>query len=414
MTTPEQTVEKPHEAPGAVRVLVLSTVSFTLMFAVWLMFGVLSVPIQKEFGLTDAQVAWILAVAILNGSIWRLFLGVLADRIGGKVVTVAMLALTAIPAFLIAHVSLTYGLLLVFAFLVGFAGNLVQRRHRLERGLVLPAQPGLRPRRLRGRQRRRLAHQVHRPGHHHGDRGLGVPRRPDPRRLALHPRAVRLPAGRHGRPRLLRRAAARPQARQRPPARRDVPPAEVHPGVALQPLLRGRLRRVRGAGVGAAQVLRRRLRPGAAAGRAAHRAVHLPGLAAAAPGRLDLRPDRRPPAHVLHVRPDAGRTCSSCRLRSATSSCRPRPEPRTSCRTPWAWAGSPSWSSWSASPWASARPPSTSTSPSTSRDDVGAVGGLVGMLGALGGFFLPPALRGYPRLDRAASGRPSWCSSCSP
>ena len=53
----------------------LSTISFTLMFAVWLMFGVLSVPIQKEFGLTDAQVAWILAVAILNGSIWRLLLG---------------------------------------------------------------------------------------------------------------------------------------------------------------------------------------------------------------------------------------------------------------------------------------------------------------------------------------------------
>jgi NNP family nitrate/nitrite transporter-like MFS transporter len=124
MSTPKQAAETPHEAPGAVRVLVLSTVSFTLMFAVWLMFGVLSVPIQEEFGLTDSQVAWILAVAILNGSIWRLFLGVLADRVGGKLVTVAMLALTAIPAFLIAHVSLTYGLLLFFAFLIGFAGNL--------------------------------------------------------------------------------------------------------------------------------------------------------------------------------------------------------------------------------------------------------------------------------------------------
>ena len=43
-----------------------------LMFAVWLMFGILGVPIQKEFGLTDPQLAWLSAVAVLNGSLWRL------------------------------------------------------------------------------------------------------------------------------------------------------------------------------------------------------------------------------------------------------------------------------------------------------------------------------------------------------
>jgi NNP family nitrate/nitrite transporter-like MFS transporter len=113
-----------HEAPGAIRVLVLSTLSFTLMFGVWLMFGVLGIPIQTEFGLSDSQLAWIAAVAILNGSIWRLFLGVLTDRIGGRVITIAMLMLTAIPTFLVAYLDLTYGLLLLLAFLIGFAGNL--------------------------------------------------------------------------------------------------------------------------------------------------------------------------------------------------------------------------------------------------------------------------------------------------
>jgi len=34
-------------------ILTLSTVGFTLMFAVWLMFGVLGIPIRKEFGLSD-------------------------------------------------------------------------------------------------------------------------------------------------------------------------------------------------------------------------------------------------------------------------------------------------------------------------------------------------------------------------
>ncbi len=111
-------------AKGSTRVLSLSTFAFTLMFAVWLMFGVLGIPIQKEFGLSDSQLAWLSSVAILNGSIWRLFLGVLTDRIGGKRVTVVMLLVTSIPAYLLAHMTLNYHWLLILAFLVGFAGNL--------------------------------------------------------------------------------------------------------------------------------------------------------------------------------------------------------------------------------------------------------------------------------------------------
>lgn len=112
------------EKSGSTRVLSLSTFAFTLMFAVWLMFGVLGIPIQKEFGLSDSQLAWLSSVAILNGSMWRLLLGVLTDRIGGKRVTVVMLLITSIPAYLLAHMTLNYHWLLVLAFLVGFAGNL--------------------------------------------------------------------------------------------------------------------------------------------------------------------------------------------------------------------------------------------------------------------------------------------------
>ncbi|WP_168582540.1 MFS transporter [Gephyromycinifex aptenodytis] len=112
-----------QEAPGAYRVMWISTISFTVMFAVWLMFGILGIPIQKELGLTDPELAWISAVAVLNGSLWRLPAGMLADRIGGRKMTIAMLAITAVPAYLVAHTR-SYGMLLLLAFLVGFAGNL--------------------------------------------------------------------------------------------------------------------------------------------------------------------------------------------------------------------------------------------------------------------------------------------------
>ncbi|MDO5502553.1 MAG: nitrate/nitrite transporter [Actinomycetia bacterium] len=108
---------------GANRVLWMSTFAFTLMFAVWLMFGVLGVPIQQELGLSDPELAWISAVAVLNGSMWRLPAGMLTDRIGGRIVTISMLLLTAIPCFFLTQVG-SYGALLILAFFVGFAGNL--------------------------------------------------------------------------------------------------------------------------------------------------------------------------------------------------------------------------------------------------------------------------------------------------
>ena len=107
---------------GRVSVLVMSTLGFTLMFAVWLMFGVLGIPIRDEFGLTDVQLAWVVAVAVLNGAIWRLPAGIAADRFGGRRVFIAMLLINAIPAFLVSTAT-SYSHLLFYAFLVGFAGN---------------------------------------------------------------------------------------------------------------------------------------------------------------------------------------------------------------------------------------------------------------------------------------------------
>ncbi len=108
--------------PGRNRVLWLSTVAFTLMFAVWLMFGILGKPIQEEFGLTEVQLSWIVAAAALNGSLWRLPTGMITDRIGGRKVMTFLLAATAVPAYLVSRAD-SYAMLVVLAFFVGFGGN---------------------------------------------------------------------------------------------------------------------------------------------------------------------------------------------------------------------------------------------------------------------------------------------------
>jgi NNP family nitrate/nitrite transporter-like MFS transporter len=122
-TEPDTAPAHPEVSSGAKRVLTMSTIAFTLMFAVWLMFGILGVPIQKELGLSDPELAWISAVAVLNGSMWRLPAGMLTDRVGGRVVTIFHAPAHGHPV-LLPHPGSGYGALLVLAFLVGFAGNL--------------------------------------------------------------------------------------------------------------------------------------------------------------------------------------------------------------------------------------------------------------------------------------------------
>ena len=157
--TPVGRDEQP--AHGRYRVLVTSTISFTLLFAVWMQFGILGVPIQKEFGLSDTAFYWLTALPVLNGAIWRLWTGILADRWGGRIVMTALLAGAAIPTFLLSGVS-SGAMLFVLAFLIGFAGNSFQLRHRVEQRMVPAVAAGLRPRCLRRRQRRRERHQADR------------------------------------------------------------------------------------------------------------------------------------------------------------------------------------------------------------------------------------------------------------
>lgn len=104
------------------RVLWLSTTAFTLLFAVWLMFGLLAVKFKNEFGLTDGHLYTLTLTAILSGSLLRFNFGVWADRFGGRKVMTLLLLLPVIPAALVGYAT-AYWQLLVLAALFGVAGN---------------------------------------------------------------------------------------------------------------------------------------------------------------------------------------------------------------------------------------------------------------------------------------------------
>jgi NNP family nitrate/nitrite transporter-like MFS transporter len=103
-------------------VLWLSTAAFTLLFNVWMMLGVLSVPIRRELALSESQVDWLIAAAILSGALFRLNFGMLADRYGGRRVMGITLVGSAIATYAFSQAT-SYPWLLAGALLYGLAGN---------------------------------------------------------------------------------------------------------------------------------------------------------------------------------------------------------------------------------------------------------------------------------------------------
>jgi NNP family nitrate/nitrite transporter-like MFS transporter len=104
------------------RALILSTVAFSVCFAVWTIFSIIGLKIKADLGLSDTQFGLLVATPILTGSLSRFFLGIWSDQYGGRLVyTVQMLA-TAGAAFLLVQVS-TFPMFLLAALGLGLAGG---------------------------------------------------------------------------------------------------------------------------------------------------------------------------------------------------------------------------------------------------------------------------------------------------
>lgn len=102
--------------------LFLATLAFALSFAVWGMLGALAPIFRRELDLTQTQVSLMIAVPVLIGSLGRLPMGILADRIGGRRLMGLLLVLAFIPAAGLA-LSSSYGGLIFWAFFLGIAGT---------------------------------------------------------------------------------------------------------------------------------------------------------------------------------------------------------------------------------------------------------------------------------------------------
>jgi NNP family nitrate/nitrite transporter-like MFS transporter len=104
------------------RALGASTIAFMACFAVWTIFSIIGISIQKQLGLSDTEFGLLVGTPILTGAVSRLFIGLLADRFGGRRVMAAVMLTAATSAFLLSFAT-SYSQFLVAALFMGIAGG---------------------------------------------------------------------------------------------------------------------------------------------------------------------------------------------------------------------------------------------------------------------------------------------------
>ena len=106
----------------AYSVLIVSTFAFTVCFMVWMMFGVIGIPIKKSLDLSATQFGLLTATPILTGSLVRVPLGIWTDRFGGRIVMFLLMLSTVIPIWMMSYAT-QYWHFLVIGLFVGLAGG---------------------------------------------------------------------------------------------------------------------------------------------------------------------------------------------------------------------------------------------------------------------------------------------------
>ena len=108
-------------SPGVM--LALATVGFLVNFWAWALISPLGVAYREELGLTAFQQALLVAVPVVVGSVGRIPVGALTDKLGARVMFPAVSFLTILPVLFVGLLGDSYPLLLLGGFFLGLGGT---------------------------------------------------------------------------------------------------------------------------------------------------------------------------------------------------------------------------------------------------------------------------------------------------
>jgi NNP family nitrate/nitrite transporter-like MFS transporter len=107
---------------GNTTVLALATLSFAACFAVWALYSPLAVRMREELHLSETQLSLLVSIPALLGSAFRVPMGILTDMYGGRKVFTVLMVFCFFPTFLAMYAG-SYTMLLICGFLFGMSGT---------------------------------------------------------------------------------------------------------------------------------------------------------------------------------------------------------------------------------------------------------------------------------------------------
>ena len=103
--------------------LVLATLGFMLTFWAWALLGPLGPALRESLDLTAFQQSLVVAVPVIVGSLGRIPVGALTDRVGARRMFPTVALLTVLPVLYLGHVADSYAEYLVGGFFLGMGGT---------------------------------------------------------------------------------------------------------------------------------------------------------------------------------------------------------------------------------------------------------------------------------------------------
>lgn len=128
--------------PGAGRNLTLATIGFMVNFWAWALLSPLGPGFKERLGLSFAAQSLLVAVPVVVGSLGRIPVGALTDKYGARLMFPLVSLATVVPVLILAFVQSSYPALIVTGFFLGIGGTAFAVGVPLVSGWYPPARRG--------------------------------------------------------------------------------------------------------------------------------------------------------------------------------------------------------------------------------------------------------------------------------
>lgn len=113
-----------HSTAGkgqATRALTMATIAFAINFAVWTLYAVMSIELKAQLSLNATQLGLLLSAPIITGALLRLPVGVLCERYSAKLLFMLQMLIIVPPLFILPSIKSFSGYLIT-GLLIGISG----------------------------------------------------------------------------------------------------------------------------------------------------------------------------------------------------------------------------------------------------------------------------------------------------